>query len=191
MKWLIRVLLAAWIMVLAGLGCSPTSDPGGGGPGPISRDTPDHLLNWLAVSYQEKDIDKYEEALHDAFIFIFTDDIAESLGLPAEKPWWGKTKDVGSTQKMFASTEVTDVNMRYESVGRWVADEEERPDTTYSVVFSRVQPEIKVTIEKPGEEAIVYWVNNSYLDINVVKDPKYPNQNLFVVLSIQEIPKDD
>ena len=191
MKWWTWALLAAWMAVLVGLGCSPIADPGGGGPGPISRDTPDHLLNWLAVSYQEKNGDDYEEALHDQFQFVFTKDVADTLGLPDGEPWWGKTKDVASTKKMFADTKVTDVSMRYESVGHWTAETEVREDSTYNVVYTRVQPEIKVTIEKPGEEPTVYWVNNSWLDINVIKDPNYPDQNLFVVLSIKETPMSD
>ena len=186
MKWWTWALLAAWMVVLVGLGCSPASDPGGGGPGPISRDTPDHLLNWLAVSYQEKDGDDYAEALHDAYYFVFTKEVADSLGLPDDQPWWGKTKDVASTNKMFAATEVTDVSMRYESIGRWEPAEEVRPDTTYNGVWTRVQPEIKVTIDHPGEEPTVFWVNRSYLDITVVKDPTQPDQNLWVILRIEE-----
>jgi hypothetical protein len=187
MKWWIWVILGMWVMVLVGLGCSPTSDPNGNGGGPISRDTPSHLLNWLAVSYQDKDLESYEEALHDEYLFVFTKDVADSLGLDPEEPWWGKTKDVASTGRMFGSSEVTDINMKYISEDPWVPHEEERPDTTYSGVFSRVTPDILVTIEKPGKEPLRLVVNESFLDVVVVKDPKYPDQNLWVFLKIEEI----
>jgi hypothetical protein len=186
MKWWIWALLAAWVVALVGLGCSPTADPGGGGQSQISRDTPDHLLNFLAAAYQEKNGDDYEVALHDAFYFVFTPEVADSLGLNPEEPWWGKTKDVASTKKMFGATEVTDVSMHYESIADWDPIDEERPDTTYSGVWSRVYPEIKVTISHPGEEPMVYWVDRSYLDITVVKDPTRPDQNLWVILRIEE-----
>jgi hypothetical protein len=176
-------------MVLVGLGCSPTSDPGGNGNGPISRDTPSHLLNWLAVAYQDKDLESYEEALHDEYLFVFTEDIADSLGLDPEEPWWGKTKDVSSTGKMFASSEVTEINMKYISEDPWAPHEEERPDTTYSGVFSRVTPDILVTIENPGEEPLRLVVNESFLDVVVVRDPKFPDENLWVFLKIEEIEK--
>jgi hypothetical protein len=140
------------------------------------------------VSYQEKDGDAYEEALHDAFQFVFTKDIAESLGLPPEEPWWGRTKDVASTKKMFASSEVTEVNMSYISVDRWVPVTDSVGGEEYNGVFSRVQPDILVTVETPGEEPMRYVVNESYLDVTVVKDPTVPEENLFVILKIEEIP---
>ena len=189
MKWWIWVLLGIWVMVLVGLGCSPTSDPGENGNGPISRDTPSHLLNWLAVSYQDKDLDAYEEALHDEYLFVFTEDVADSLGLDPEEPWWGKTKDVASTGKMFNASEVTEINMKYISEDPWIPHEEVRSDTTYSGVFSRVAPDILVTIEKPGEEALRLVVNESWLDVVVVRDPKFPDENLWVFLKIEEIQK--
>jgi hypothetical protein len=188
MKSWIWVVLGLGIMVLAGLGCSPTADTNGNGDGPISRDTPGHLLNWLAVSYAEKDLESYEEALHDEFLFVFTKEIADSLGLDPEEPWWGKTKDVGSTGKMFGSTEVTRIGMNYVSVDPWVPHEEERSGKTYSGVFSRVIPDILVTIDKPGQEPLSLVVLESFLDVVVVRDPKFPDQVLYVFLKIEEVP---
>jgi hypothetical protein len=192
MKRWIGVLIGVWFLVLVGLGCSPTSDTGPNGHGPISRDTPDHLLNFLAVAYADRDADKYDEAMHEKFQFVFTQDIAEELGLPPEQPWWGKTKDLASTVKMFNSSEVTQILMDYvpEAERHWEAVDIERPDgSTYSGVFARVEPDIRVTIEKPDEEPTTYVVNESWLDVYMVRDPNYPNEVLWVFLEIQEIPK--
>ena len=43
MKWWMWVLLGMWIVVLVGLGCSPSTDVGDPDD-PINRDTPDGLL---------------------------------------------------------------------------------------------------------------------------------------------------
>jgi len=193
MKWWIWVVLGLWIMVLVGLGCSPTADTNGNGGPPISRDTPDHLLNFLAVAYADKDLDSYEEALHDEFLFVFTKDIADSLGLDPEEPWWGKTKDVGSTEKMFNASEVTQITMDYVPYGdRWNAVKEVRYTETDSVVYygtaRRVIPEISVTIDE-GEEPKIYRVTESYLDVIVVRDPTFPDQVRYVFLKIEEVPQ--
>jgi hypothetical protein len=186
MKWWIGVVLGLWVLILVGIGCSPTADTNGNGDGPISRDTPDHLLNWLAVAYADKDLEAYDEALHDEFLFVFTKDVADSLGLPEDKPWWGKTKDVTSTENMFNSTEVTRIAMDYVPYGdRWQTCEEWRDTTVYYGTCRRVIPDILVTIDK-GEEPLNLVVQDSYLDVTVVRDPKFPDQVLYVFLKIEE-----
>ncbi len=189
MKWWIWVVLGLWIMVLVGLGCSPTADTNGNGHGSIDRKTPDGLLNWLAVSYAEKDLESYEEALHDEFLFVFTKDIADTLGLPEDKPWWGKTKDVASTGKMFGSSEVTRISMDYVPYGdQWAPYEEVREDTiVYYGTSRRVIPDILVTIDNPGQEELNLVVHDSFLDVVVVRDPTRPNEVLYVFLKIEEI----
>jgi hypothetical protein len=143
----------------------------------------------LAVAYGDKDIEAYEEALHDEFLFVFTEDVADSLNLPPEEPWWGKTQDVAATARMFNASNVTDIAMQYVSEEPWVPHEEQRPDTTYSGVFSRVTPDILVVIEDPGQEALRLVVNESFLDVVVVQDPKFPDRVQWVFLKIEEIEK--
>jgi len=187
MKWWIGVVLGLGITVLVGFGCSPTADTNGNGDGPISRDTPDHLLNWLAVAYAEKDLEAYQEALHDEFLFVFTKEVADSMGLDPDEPWWGKTKDVISTENMFNSPEVIGVSMDYSPYGdQWIPHTEERQDTTYYGTFRRVVPDIVVTIDQ-GEEPLNLVVRDSYLDVVVVRDPNFPDQVLYVFLKIEEI----
>jgi hypothetical protein len=189
MKWWIWVVLGLCIMLSVGIGCSPTADTNGNGDGPIDRKTPDGLLNWLAVAYAEKDLEAYEEALHDEFLFVFTKDIADTLGLPEDEPWWGKTKDVSATGNMFNSSEVTRITMDYVPYGdRWVSNEELRDTTVYYGTSRRVIPDILVTIDK-GLEPLNLVVQDSYLDVFVVRDPKFPNQVLYVFLKIEEIPQ--
>ena len=186
MKWWIGVVLGLWILALVAIGCSPTATDDNGDD-PIDRKTPDGLLNWLAVAYAEKDLDAYDEALHDEFLFVFTEDVADSLGLPEDKPWWGKTKDVSSTGNMFNSSEVKRIAMDYVPSGdQWLPHTEEREDTTYYGTFRRVIPDILVTIDK-GDEPLNLVVQDSYLDVVVVRDPRFPDQVLYVFLKIEEI----
>jgi hypothetical protein len=189
MKWWIGVVLGLWILVLVGIGCSPTADTNGNGDGPISRDTPDHLLNWLAVAYADKDLESYEEALHDEFLFVFTKEVADSMELPPDEPWWGKTKDVTSTENMFNSSEVAQIAMDYVPYNdQWQPYEEVRDTTVYYGTFRRVIPDILVTIDKGGEP-LNLLVQDSYLDVVVVRDPNFPDQVLYVFLKIQEVPQ--
>ena len=178
MKW--------WMWVL--LGMTDVGDP----DDPINRDTPDGLLNFLAVAYADKDADGYDEALHDSFQFQFTDEVAKELGLPPEQPWWGKTRDLVSTVKMFGSSEVQSITMRYYDKEAWEPFDLERPDgSTFSGVWTRVDPDITVTVDTPGEEIMTYWVNDSWLDVFVVPDPDSVYEGLWVFLEIQEYVKDD
>jgi hypothetical protein len=189
MKRLIGALLAVWIAVIMGLGCSPTADPDGGGGTKLDRKTPDHLLEWLATAYEEKGGEAYDEALHDKFLFVFTDEVAHDMGLPADQPWWGKTQDVNSTRKMFADPRVKDIKMDYVTVGNWEAITDSVGGEEYSCLFSRVTPDIEVTIDESGTEPTTYVVRESWLDISVVMDTtSVPGETLFQLLKIEEIP---
>ena len=137
------VLLAAATVSTAIVGCSPSSDVG---PPPVEeykRDTPDNLMLFFAQAYKEKDLDDYDLALDEDFLFQFTPDIADSLGLPADKPWWGKTEELSSTQQMFENPSVTDITFIYETVGEWIPHTEVRDDTTFSGLFRRFDPTIE------------------------------------------------
>ncbi len=180
-------------------GCwNPFGSSGGGGGGggdgqEINRKTMDNLVDFLAFAYERREIDKYEEALDDRYLFEFTPDVAiDSLGLPPDAPWWGKAQDVHSTENMFESPEVTNITMDLSNKRiDWAPTVEIRqtpsgPDSINAFV-AQFEPIIMVTIEKPGREPKTLEVRDSWLDIWVTQDPDY--EGLWVILRIKEIEK--
>jgi hypothetical protein len=170
-------------------GCSPSSDTGPPPVEEVDRTTPDNLMLFFARAYKEKDLADYEDALDEDFLFQFTPDIADSLGLPVDKPWWGKTEDVKSTRQMFEEPSVTDITFNYEEVGEWVPHIEVREDTTFSGLFRRFDPVIEVItlVENSEDPELKYRVDESWLDIAIVPDRL--TEGLWSILRIEEYKK--
>ena len=167
-------------------------DDNGGGPPDIDRTSPDRLLNYFAYAYENQEIDRYDEAIDDYFEFEFTPDVADTLGLPEETPWWGKVEDRQSTLNMFNAEEVksvefhlteTGVNAPWEDCGRWFLIGDPPESTFIMGLCKEFEPDIKVTIEEAVEPRIL-WVNTSLLDIMVRPDPNDPE--LWTILRIRE-----
>jgi hypothetical protein len=197
MRRSIWILLGISLGMLTATGCwNPFSSGGGGGNGggtDIHRGDPDALLNFFAYAYEDQDIDLYEIALDDSFEFEFTEDVADSLGLPEDSPWWGKDEDRQSTLNMFNAPDVKSVEFHLSKVGIGTDWEDcyrefikgDPPETTrVRGLCQDYEPDIKVTIEQPGEEPRQLWVNDSYLAITVRPDPKEPE--LWTILRIVE-----
>jgi len=153
------------------------------------RSTPESLLLSFAKSYKEKDLEGYGECLDEDYVFVFTPDVADSLHLPPDEPWWGKTEDIESTRNMFEDTVVVNVAFSYEALGEWEAYEEVREDTTYLGLFRRFDPIIVVTVSAHSEyDPILYFrVDQSWLDVMVVPDQH--TEGLWCILSIEEVEK--
>jgi hypothetical protein len=191
-------MLVVSLGLLTAMGCwNPfSSDDGGGGGGggkpDIDRTNPDKLLNFFAYAYENQDIELYREALDDYFEFEFTEDVADSLGLPEDTPWWGKEEDVQSTLNMFNAEDVQSVSIILAEVGVGAPWEDctrrfingDPPETTYiNGLCKDFEPDIKVTVDE-GDEPTIYWVNTSYLAIMVRVDPHDPG--LWTILRIKE-----
>ena len=190
-----RILAIAMIVLT---GCwNPFGSGGGGGGGgngdDINREKPENLVDFLAFAYERREIDKYEAALDDRFLFEFTEDIADSLNLPPDAPWWGKEEDVRSTENMFEDPQVTKIVMDLSNmIDDWDPIYEVRPREGGGVdsipaFVARFEPLIIVTIEKPGEEPMNLEVRDSWLDIWATQDPNY--EGLWTILRIKEIKK--
>ncbi|MFC1799969.1 hypothetical protein ACFL2Z_03555 [Candidatus Eisenbacteria bacterium] len=182
-------VLSAVFVTLLVFSCSgdKSTDIGDGETPDLSN--PDSLLRFLAKSYADKDLDGYDVCLDESFLFIFTDDIADLLGLPVSEPWWGKTEDLNSTRMMFDDPSVESVMFAYEVVGEWVDTTVVRPDTSFSGFFRRIDPLIEVVTatENPEDPELVFRVDGSWLDVMVVPDRFWEGH--WCILSIQEVEK--
>lgn len=188
-----RAVLALILLIAAGLAltcsdnkcnCEPEEEETGCEP--VTRDD---LLDCFCEAYEVEDVDAYAVLLHDQFIFSFTPEVAESIGLPADEPWWGKIEDVVSTGNMFESEIVTRVQISLdEPTWFWcqVVRQNPEPDPPDMLegYCTRVRPDIRVTIEEPGKEMLILRVDRSWLDIEVVPDPD--EVGLWQVITIEE-----
>jgi hypothetical protein len=174
-RWVWAVLMICFAGYMAG--CSVSGEKGDPPPPDIKRDTPEGLIEWLGYYYEKRDIDKYNEALDDYYLFTFTSDDADKLGLPPDQPWWGKTEDAISTRNMFESSQVTKIEMDLPiAAGPWITEDG---------LGYRLEPSIKVTTEQPdATEPTVYWVFQSWLDVEIIEDPF--DSTLWVFKGIQE-----
>jgi hypothetical protein len=171
-----------WVILMIclagyGAGCSVSSDGGDPVKPELDRKTPENLMKFFADSYVEKDIDRYDESLHDEFLFTFTTEDAELIGLPVDEPWWGKTPDVNTADNMFESPDVSKIEMDLPIAGG--------PWPSEDGLLYRLEPTIKVTVEDPGGgEPTTYFVFSSYFDVEIVEDPY--DSELWVFKGIQE-----
>ena len=180
-----RWVWAIMMICIAGYvaGCSVSSDGGDPVDPVLDRKTPENLIKFFADSYVEKDIDRYDESLHDEFLFTFTTEDAQLIGLPVDEPWWGKTPDVNTARNMFESADVSNIEMDLAvNAGPW---------PTEDGLGYRLEPTIKVSVEDgPAEDPItVYFVFSSWFLVEIVEDPY--DETLWVFTGIQESLKDD
>jgi hypothetical protein len=147
------------------------------------RYDPDGLVKHYAASYARRRLLACNRALDDLFEFEFTPEVADSMGLPPEAPWWRKVHDIGATMRMFEDPSVTQIQMTLDPVGtawedcaRWfVHPFADPPETVYVAGLCRTfEPDIRVYIDMGGGEPIALWVNATLLDIMVRPDPVEP-----------------
>ena len=184
------VIFGLSVIILIMAGCWNPFSSGGGdnGGGTVEYErTRDGILNFFANAYENRDLERYVEALHDEFLFQFTPEVAESIGLPADEPWWGKSEDVGSTGNMFNEQTVTRIKMDLPDPN-WFPCRVIRPAPPDTIKFegfcTRVTPDIRVTVEEPGKEELIYVVNRSWLYIAITPDPVY--DELWQIIGIEE-----
>jgi hypothetical protein len=177
MKRFASLLLTIGFILVFATGCwNPFGGNGNGddnGGNGFDRKTRDNLMEFFANAYQEENIDDYIESLHDKFLFQFTPAAAETLGLPPDQPWWGKTEDVAATRNMFEDATVTEITMQLTKVIDWYGcvDIREAPPDTIIGWCARFDATIDVTVTEPGQEPLTYIVRDSWLDLIVTADP--------------------
>jgi hypothetical protein len=170
MKTELLLMLVLVVTLILG-SCSSDRISSEGRTGCIKPADGDELLTALAEYYEDEDLECFTALLCEDFEFCFTSDVADSLGLPPESPCWGKMDDTTSTGRMFRDPVVVDIKMDYVRVTDWEPCFEERPESTYTGLCCRIDPEIRVTVTRPQEETLTLWVNSSWLDVTVIPCP--------------------
>lgn len=180
--WIVMVLLIGFLSASCGKDSTtgPKDDDGCRAP-----DTPDNLIAAVACAYQTKDLDFYESLLHEGYRFVFVVDVADSLGLPADEPWWGKTKDLGSTANLFADGNAAfSITFAPVSDG-WTPAEVDCDGIVCNGFFRRYIIDLKLEIEGAGAEPMTIIGDDTFLDVVVVPHPLYDGH--FAVLVMEEV----
>ena len=161
------------LLLVASCGDDSGSNPKGESP----RKTPQGLLDYYVECLEEQNLAGYEACLWESYLFGFSEPDWDSAGVTPDNPYWGLTEDVASTENMFASAQVLNINAALLNVSNFTG-----PDSLLTI---RCKPMIDVTIEGPhGEEPVVKQVRNSYLDFVLRPDPH--DEDLWVIREIQE-----
>lgn len=169
----IGILLVSALFFLTSCGSDSCPDVNGE---EHSRASIEGLIEHFAGSLEARDIDAYSGCLTEGYIFEFTPEDADSLGLPPDEPWWGKIPDVASTSNMFSDPEVTQIQVDLYIESRGYAG------GIYTVTCD---PSIKVTIEPAGGgEAFTYWVYGSWLYFKI--GPDEAESGLLQIVGIRE-----
>jgi hypothetical protein len=143
--------------------------------------TADMALEDYMAAVASEDIALYSDCLDFDHRYIFTDDVADSLHLPPEAPWWGKSEDLEVMTIMFGHPHVTRIDFDYVSLSS---------DTTWvggnKIVRTRVRPDILLRLESPGEEPWHFVVQDVFMDFAFVR--RGCCLETWTLLSVEEIP---
>ena len=193
-RWVLFVGMTA-LLVLGGVGCWNPFSPDGDGNGHNTigdRKNPDNLLEFFAMAYEDRSIERYAEALDSDYRFQFMEKDWEGAGVPPNAPYWGKTEDVPRTELMFESEKTTGISFEFGSklFVNWLPVTDtifvEGLPVEVDALLERYAPEISVIVE--GDEgSTTYWVNESWVEIKVIQDRFDPS--LWTILRIEEMPK--
>lgn len=176
---------AACILLLCAMGLLSCASEEAAGPVDdtprFSREAPEDLIKLLAHTMEERDSEAYSECLGDDYLFEFTPEDADLIGLPADQPWWGKTQDVATMDNMFGHTSVISVECSLPiNAGPWQDGDE---------IGYRLEPSIKVAVGGAhGSGLVFYWVFSSWFDVKIAADPY--DDGKWVFTHIQENLKD-
>jgi hypothetical protein len=144
------------------------------------RSAPGRLLKAFTECHEERDIKVYSELLDEDYRFGFTPEVAESLGLPADEPWWFKEQELAATANMFDSQTVKSI--KFDS---WISDRDTTGTGDSMAIALRLGFDFRLTVEEPGREPLLLRAGGqTRLDLVVVPDPADPD--LWVIREVAE-----
>ncbi len=142
------------------------------GPGDqeIKRTSPEALVSALAQSFESKSPSLYAECLASDFIFEFTHQDAEFLGLALWNPIWSRDEDTTAVSKMLSDPAIKSIVFDYSILPTHLG----KPRNPSRVILN-VSPEITMVYETEGDQ----WVNvidHIELELALVREPKDADQ---------------
>jgi hypothetical protein len=144
------------------------------------RSTPGRVVKALTECHEERDLEVYSELLDEDYIFSFTPEVAESVGLPADEPWWFREDELAATGNMFDCQTVTSIKF-----GCWIRDRDTTGTGDSTAIALKLDFDFRLTIEEPGREDLLLRAGTqTRLDLIVVPDPDDPG--LWVIEKIGE-----
>jgi hypothetical protein len=149
----LRVLVPVVALMLGGCGGDSTKPSGETSSPYMERVSPENVLANLAASYRHRQIDRYDEQIHENFIFIPTpEDVIDFDQL-------NRTEDHGSTQRMFEAATLIEIAI---SAGEAVPStrEEEYPPEQGYMMIDVTEVDITVRTTSASGEPIIYRVED-------------------------------
>lgn len=144
------------------------------------RSTPGGLVKALTECHEERDLEGYSEILDEDYRFVFTPEVAESLGMPADEPWWFREDELAATGNMFDCETVKAI--KFDS---WIRDRDTTGTGDSMAIALKLDFDFRLTIEEPGRETLILWAGtHTRLDLIVVRHPTDPD--LWVIEEITE-----
>lgn len=139
------------------------------------RDTPLHLLGIFCNALEGGSLEDYTASLAPDYRFVFLERDWDDAGVTPGAPYWGKTLDSASTAAMFESAHLISISCDLDLFGQVACS-----DTLCQCVCDC---DIQVHLDDGGGP-VTYWVNQSWLNFKIVRDPL--DTDLWVIREIEE-----
>jgi hypothetical protein len=141
------------------------------------RTTPDNLLGFYEAAHETKNLEMYEEALHESFRLYMDSVNAKREGVRPEDAWIGKRQAVQATDMMFA--DVSSIGLDLIPLTEWrpYVEVEITPSgdlDTLSGMQILLDPVIRIHARDMTGEVRERDVSKSWFHVVVLPDPETP-----------------
>lgn len=143
----------------------------------LHRTTPDNLLHFYETAHETKNLDMYEEALHESFRLYMDSVNAKREGVRPEDAWIGKRQAVQATDRMFADVSSIELDVIPLTEWRPYVEVEITPSgdlDTLSGMQILLDPVIRIQARDKTGEVREYAVGESWFHVVVLPDPETP-----------------
>ena len=152
-----------------------------------SRKTPNDLLLFYKVAHETKNIEMYEEALHDLFRLEMDSENTRRQNLAPHEAWMGKDRAVVATRRMFEDIKAIHIDLipitEWEPCIEFRTTKTGKRDSLHGLRIT-VDPLIQYHLDGLGGTDSVVEGSYTWFHITVVPDPRSPGS--WVILRIKD-----